>query len=168
MSPGRLMKKPISWLVTGLLLAVPVVGVVAAVAYAADLCLTFAGGPSVVSGTTFVVQDAGGGKDGKNMSKDLSQPNKCKSASGFFANGALVGLVAGVNFCTTADSSQVNLSANNVALSFLASFPPAPIPNSSGIAIGFGTATFPSSFSSSVTAAVCVPPSTPVPPQTLP
>jgi hypothetical protein len=149
------MRKPISSLMVLLSLAVPLVGGIAAIAYAADLCLTF-------DSVSYVIQNAGGGKDGKDINKDLGKPNKCQQLSGFTTGPGFFGvpMFGTVSLCTDSTATHTTAVANFLGGSFQTQFP-LPIPTTAGLTdlitssgTGFGIPT---------TAAVCSPPSVPVP-----
>src|SRR5258706_5973596 len=119
------MRKPVSSVMILVLLAVPFVGGIAAVAYAADLCLT--SGPF-----SLVVQDVGGGKEGKDINKHLGKANKCNALAAFFTSTALgANQFATATLCTSSDGSTVNVIASFFGGSMATQFP-LPVPTSAG------------------------------------
>jgi hypothetical protein len=150
------------------LLAVPLLGGIVAMAYAADLCFTFgSGAPLGLTATTIVLQDVGGGKDGKDMNKDLGKASKCKVVPAFFNNGLLNSgnPIGTATVCTTSAGNAVRVTTNYWGGSIATDFP-LPIPTTSGFTdiVSFNQPAPPNpTFNVPTTAAVCVPATRPVP-----
>jgi hypothetical protein len=124
-------------------------------AHAADLCLDLDGLP-------FVLHDVGGGKDGKDMNKELAKPNKCKNVSGLFTSGlGFAGLYASGSICTNSDATNVNVIVSFLDGTLTSRFP-LPIPTGDGksnIVTFSGGA---DSYDIPTAVAVCDPPNTPL------
>ena len=174
------MRKAVSSLLVVLVVTVPLVGAIAAVAYAADLCLSlgFASGQHPFQ-TKIVVKNVGGGNTLK-----FPQPGKCLSLSGFAVNDdSLVPLpdpqCKGCNFpggsfptpeifgtmslCSSSDKSHVTVVSNFPGVSVHTRIP-LPIPgvptdnaSSDGIVTSADVATAVTTFGIPTTAGVCSP-----------
>jgi hypothetical protein len=162
------MKKPVSSVMVLVLLAVPLLGGLVAIAYAGDLCLTFGAPPALTPPITVVIQDVGGGKEGKvkEINDKLDKANNCKVFPAFFTSpnqfnsGNLIGTAT---MCTNSAGTGVRVTTNYWG-GVLATDFPLPIPTTNGftdiVSFNSGLGQF---LNVPTTAAVCVPPVVPVP-----
>ena len=155
------MRKPVSSVMVLVLLAVPLLGGIIAIAYAGDLCLTFGTPPAGTPPITVVIQDVGGGKEGKvkEINNELGKTNKCKVFPAFFTgpnNLSNSNQIATATMCTNSSGTV------RVAVSYwggaLATDFPLPIPTTNGFTdiVSFNT-TLGQHLNVPTTAAVCVP-----------
>ena len=154
------MRKPMSSFLIVLLLAVPLVGVLGATAYALDLCLTFDVFTLVVKDVTNAGKNEPPDKLIDKMNKELAKPNQCRQLSGFFGEDSSA--FANVSVCTDSTGSQVNVVASGLPIMSRSQFP-LPIPTSSGTSDIFFVTQGTGLFDLGTTIDVCVPPVVPVP-----
>ena len=164
------MRKPVSSVMVLVLLAVPLLGGIIAIAYAGDLCLTFGTPPTGTPPVTVVIQDVGGGKDGKvkEINNELGKTNKCKVFPAFFTSTNQFNYgnpIATATMCTNT-SGTVRVTVNYFGGAIATDFP-LPIPTTNGftdiVSIGGSNPPFGANVNIPTTAAVCVPPVVPNP-----
>jgi len=162
------MKKPVSSVMVLLLLAVPLLGGLVAIAYAGDLCLTFGTPPTGTPPITVVIQDVGGGKEGKvkEINKELGKANKCTVFPAFFTgfnNLSNGNPIATATLCTNSAGTGVRVTTNYWGGALATDFP-LPIPTTNGFTdiVSFNQG-LGQTINVPTTAAVCVPPVVPVP-----
>src|SRR5262245_50390878 len=131
------MRKPVSSVMVLVLLAVPLLGGLVAIAYAADLCLSFGLPPQLGNQQAeIVLQEVGGGKDGKDMNKELGKANKCKVVPAFFRSGGNTANsgnpIGTATICTTSSGTTVRVTTNYFGGSIATDFP-LPVPTTSGL-----------------------------------
>ena len=176
------MRKPLSAFLVLLLMALPLVGVIVAVAYAADLCLGVGLGPPACPsctgtvGAVVVVKDVGGGKTIQDLNNALRKSNKCQQLSGFTSDEDLGvtatsqrtipgGLFGNVSLCTSSDATHVTVISNFLGRSIQTEIPlPIPAnPASNALSDVLDLVDTPSGTGVPTTAAICSPPNVPVP-----
>jgi len=143
-----------------LLLAVPLIGVLGATAYALDLCLTFDVFTLVVKDVTDAGKNEPLDKLQDKMNNELEKANRCRQLSGFLGENS--GAFANVSICTDSTGSHATVVASGYTFVSQTQFP-LPIPTSSGTADLFFVTSATSFPDLNATVDVCVPPVIPVP-----
>jgi hypothetical protein len=143
-----------------LLLAVPLVGVLGATAYALDLCLTFDLFTLVVKDVTNAGKNDPPEKLLEKMNKEVAKANQCRQLSGFYGPGSSA--FANVSLCTDSTGSNATVIATGYTFISQSRFP-LPIPTSSGTSDIWFVTNGSGDEDLGTTVGVCVPPDIPVP-----